>query len=272
MPLQVDSAYVRSQILPTLIGHSGRYAGSADPFLLGRLVNEAVREVEQKLSTRMAITHFKGWMGPGARPGNTPAVAATDTTPAIEAVEYEPTYQWPSIAPSDGFLHWQLNVRPVQELLGGDFQIPGSFSPGIHIKQDWMRVDSVTGEIVLMPQYGAAAMVLPNLPFGLFNWMQQRINHSMVWEYRAGLSESDWDRFPQINRLVGLVAALKYLPVLSLKINPSGVTSQSGDGLSQSRSSGYVFADMDKTLREEAEAIKTQVLDAWEGSSALGIL
>ena len=272
MALEVDSDYVRSQILPTLIGHAGRYANHADPYLLGTLVQQAIRKVEQRLSTRVAITHFNGWLGPMARPANVPAVPATDTTPAVEAVEIEAPYHWPSITPSDGFLTWKLNIRPIQEVIGGNFIIPGSNTPGIFLKPDWMRVDTNMGEITLMPQYGAAALVLPNLPFGLFNWMQQRIAHSTLWEYRAGLSESDWDRWPQINRLIGLEAALKFLPVLSFKINPSGVSSESGDGLSISRSSGYVFKDMAATLQEEADSISTQILDAWDGNMALGVL
>ena len=272
MPLQVDASYLRSRILPGLIGLSGRYANFADPDSLDAAVAEGIREVEQRLSTRVEITHFKGWLGPGAMPENVPSAPATESTPAVEAVEYEPSYSWTSMSPSDGFLHWRLNIRPLQEVLGGSFRIPGSFAPGIEIKPDWMRPDPYTSEIVLMPQYGSAALVLPNLPFGLFNWMQQRINHAILWEYRAGMSASNWSRFPQMNRLIALRAAIKYLPALSLKINPTGLTSQSADGLSQSRSSGYVFKDLEERLAKEADDIQSQILDAWEGTSSLGVM
>jgi hypothetical protein len=268
MPLLVNASYVRSQILPTLIGHSGRYANHVNPTTLEDHCIDAIREVEQKLSTRMAVTQFRGWLGPEAKPANIPAVVGP---PAVEAIEYEGAYAWPSMCPSDGFLPWKLRHRPVVQVLAGHFRVPGSFAPGIEIKAEWMRVDPY-GEIKLMPQYGAAALVLPNLPFGLFNWMQQRIDGSMLWEYRAGMTESDWERFPQMNRLIGIRAALKYLPTLSMKINPGGLTSQSADGLSQSRSSGYVFKDLEERLKTEADDIQTSIQDAWEGSSALGVL
>jgi hypothetical protein len=268
MALLADASYVRSQILPTLIGHGGRYSNFVNPSTLEDHCIDAIREVEQKLSTRMTVTVFRGWLGPGSKPAN---IAAVVGPPAVEAIEYEGAYAWPSMCPSDGFLSWKLRHRPVQEVIVGNFRIPGSFAPGIEIKASWMRVDPY-GDITLMPQYGSAALVLPNLPFGLFNWMQQRINGSMLWEYRAGMTESDWGRFPQVNRLIGIRAALKYLPVLSLKINPSGLTSQSADGLSQSRSSGYVFKDIEERLKAEADDIQTSILDAWEGTSALGVL
>jgi hypothetical protein len=268
----VDAAYVKSQILPTLLGLSSRYGEAIDPFLLDQKVKQAVREVEQRLSTRVQITHVQGWLGPGPKPPNVPGQPATDSSPAVEPQEWEGSYPWTSITPSDGFLTWRMNLRPLQQVLSGFFMIPGSFAPGIKIEASWIRPDPTSGECTLMPQYGSAALVLPNLPFGLFNWMQQRINHSMLWEYRAGMSESDWDRFPQINTLIGLRAAIKYLPILSAKINPSGVTSQSADGLSQSRSSGYVFKDLEERLKGEADEIQTEVLDAWDGPSALGVL
>jgi hypothetical protein len=91
-------------------------------------------------------------------------------------------------------------------------------------------------------------------------------------KYRAGMDEQDWNRFPQINRLVALRAAIACLPTLALRINPTQVTSKSADGLSISRGSGYVFKDFEERLEKEAEAVQTQILDAWEGSSALSIL
>jgi hypothetical protein len=272
MPMLVCSEYVRSEILPSLLGMSSRYSNHVNPHLLHQKVVQAVREVEQRLSTRMQITHMKGWLGPGPRPPNVPGADATDSTPAIEPLEYEGPYPWEAISPSDGFLQWRVNLRPLQQVIGGYFMIPGSFAPGVKIEASWMRPDPLSGTLTLMPQYGSAALILPNLPFGLFNWMQQRINHSMLWEYRAGMSESDWDRYPQINQLIGLRAAIKYLPILSTMVNPSGVTSESGDGLSISRSSGYVFKDIEERLVAEADGIQNEILDAWDGPAALGVL
>jgi len=75
-----------------------------------------------------------------------------------------------------------------------------------------------------------------------------------------------------INHLIGLRAAISYLPILSMRVNPSGATSVSADGLSISRSSGYAFHDLEDRLKAEADDMQNQVLDAWEGPSALTIL
>jgi hypothetical protein len=272
MAFEVDAEYVRSQILPSLLGIGSRYGNEVDPILLQGKVLEAVRVTEQRLSTRIQVTHFKGWLGPGPKPPNVPGAEATDTTPAVEPLEWEGPYAWVAISPSDGFLTWKLNIRPLQQLLGGYFMIPGTTAPGIHIEASWMRVDPTKNEIGLMPRYGSAALILPNLPFGLFNWMQQRIDKATLWEYRAGMSDSDWDRYPQLNHLIGLRAAMDYLPILSARINPSGVTSQSADGLSISRSSGYVFKDLEERLKAEADEYQSQIQDSWEGTSSLMIL
>jgi len=189
----------------------------------------------------------------------------------VPPVEYEAPYQWPNTAPSAGYLTWRLRVRPVVELIGGKLVLPGSFQPGVVLNRDWLRVDPL-GEITLMPQYGAAALVLPNLPFGLFNWMSQRIPEAVLWDYRAGMQDFHWRRFPQINHLVALRTACALLPTLSQKINPTSLTNESADGLSISRKSGYIFADLEERLSKEADAIQGQVLDAWEGSSALAVL
>ena len=266
MPFLVDADYVRAQILPTLIGKSGRYFEVIGPDMVQDCVDSAVAEVEQRLSTRVRPTHFIGNLGPDPSP-----VPDLPTDPAVEPTEYEGPYDWPNMSASAGYLTWRLNVRPIIQVVAGHLVLPGTFTPGIEIKGSWMRVHP-TGDIELMPQYGSAALVLPNMPFGLFNWMQQRIPEAMMWEYHAGLRESDWRRYPWINRLIGIRAALKLLPVLSMKINPSGVTSQSADGLSISRKSGYVFADIEDRLAKEADALQSQVLDAWDGTTSLMVL
>lgn len=266
MALLVDAGYLETHILPTLIGSGARYCGLFDPLLLQSFVDEAVAEVQQRLSTRFTPTRFTGWLGPGPRP--VPATPA----PGDEPSEVEPPYQWPNISPSAGFLTWRLRVRPVIELVGGSLRLPGSFNPGVQLQPDWFRVNSGTSEITLMPSYGAAALVMPNLPFGLFNWMQQRIPEAVLFDYRAGMQDDDWIRYPQVNRLVGLRAGVRLLPALSMRVNPTGLTSQSADGLSQSRSSGYAFKDLEERLKSEADEIQSQILDAWDGTSALAVL
>lgn len=272
MPFAVNSSFVESHILPTILGPGGRCDGVLDPEVIQTYVDEAAAEVQQRLSTRFVVTRFQGWMGPGIRPQGTVAVPADGVNPAVEALEYEAPHLWPNISPSAGYLSWRMLVRPIVEMQKGILRLPGSHTPGVEIQPDWLRVNPHSSEITLMPSYGSAAMVTPSLPFGLFNWMHQRVPEAVAWHYRAGMTDEDWRRFPQINRLVGLRAAIMVLPVLSMRINPSGLTSQSADGLSQSRSSGYVFKDLEERLKNEADAIQSQVLDAWDGTAALNIL
>jgi hypothetical protein len=59
------------------------------------------------------------------------------------------------------------------------------------------------------------------------------------------------------------------MPTLSLWVNPGQFSSESADGLSQSRSSAYVFRDMEERLGKEAEALLNRILDVWEGPSVL---
>lgn len=269
MPLTVDSAYVRSTVLSPLIGTGARYAGVIADTVLDEFVNEASRAVQQRLSTRFVPTQFTGWDGVGPRPSNT---AATVGPPPTEPIEVEGPYLWPSLSPGPGFLVFRVRIRPILELLGGHLRLPGAPAPGVDLRPDWFRIDPYYGELALMPNFGGAALVMPNLPFGLFNWMRQRIPDGVTFNYRAGMTDDDWAMYPQVNRLVALRAAIAALPTLAQKINPTQVTSKSADGLSISRASGYVFSDLEKRFTEEADAIQTQVLDAWEGTSALSIL
>jgi hypothetical protein len=268
MAFKVDAAYVRDTVLAPLIGRGARYEGVVNSTFLQEFVDEAKQATEQRLSTRFVPTDFAGWDGVGSRPGPT----AAGTSPVTPAVEIEPPYMWPSLSPGLGFLTFRLRIRPVLEFYGGVLRLPGAPAPGVDLKPEWFRTDSYTAELTLMPNFGGASLIMPNLPFGLFNWMRQRIPDAVVMKYRAGMDEQDWARFPQVNRLVALRAAVTCLPALAMRINPTQVTSKSADGLSISRASGYVFHDLEERLVKEADAVQTQILDAWEGSSALSIL
>ena len=272
MAFQVDADYVKARALPTLIGIGARYANVINPAEIQERVMEEKHLAEQRLSTRFEITEFRGWMGPGSRPEDIPAIPAAPPLPAVEAVEYEGPYQWPSLAPGAGYLEWRMNYRPVIEIIKGTLVLPGTIQPGIDILSEWLRTDSLGGEGTLMPRYGMAALVLPNLPFGLFQFMKSRIPKSMLWNYSAGMGEHEWRLYPQINRMVALKTAIGLLPTLSLRINPSGATSTSADGLSVSRKSGYAFLDIEERLKKEYEAIEQQTLDAWDGNSGLVIM
>jgi hypothetical protein len=269
MSLQVDGAYVRSTVLAPLIGAGARYAAVIDDTSLAAFVEEASAAVQQRLSTRFAPTEFTGWDGAGPRPAGTPATVGP---PATEAVEIEGPYLWPSLSPSSGFLEFRVRIRPLLELKGGTLRLPGAPAPGVDLHPEWFRIDPYFGTLTLMPNFGGASLVMPNLPFGLFNWMRQRIPDGVIFNYRAGMTEDDWRLYPQIRRLVALRAAVITLPALAQRINPTQVTSKSADGLSISRASGYVFKDLEERLSKEADEIQTQVLDAWEGTSAISIL
>lgn len=271
MPFLVDADYIRGRVLPTLIGPGARYAGVLDPQDIQDTVVQVAREVEQQLSTRFSVTEFRSWMGPGARPENVPAVPPSEGGPGAMAIEFIDPVPWPSQSPGPGYLTFLFPFRPLYEIVKGTLQLPGTATPGLQLQPDWFRVDAHKGEATFMPKYGSSAMVAAQLPFGLWQLVSQRLPDSLLWTFRAGLTESDWTRFPQINRLVGLRVACKLLPTISNKINPSGATSSSADGLSVTRKSGYVFADLEERLTKEADALLTVVLDAWDGTSSLSI-
>jgi hypothetical protein len=270
MAYKVDAAYVRDTVLAPLIGRGARYENAVTLTTIEEFVAEAKLATEQRLSTRFTPTEFSGWDGKGSRPS--PTAADPTAVPAVLPAEVEPAYMWPAISPGLGFLNFRLRMRPILEFYGGTLRLPGAPAPGVDLLPDWFRVESYTSELTLMPNFGGAALVMPNLPFGLFNWMKQRIPDGVLFKYRAGMDDQEWNRFPQVNRLVALRAAIACLPTLALRINPTQVTSKSADGLSLSRASGYVFKDFEERLDKEAEAVQTQILDAWEGSSALSIL
>ena len=271
MALAVDANYLKTTVAPTLLGTGSRFAGLVSDTVLAEFITEAVAEVQQRLSTRFTPTLFVGWGGPGARPADIP-VDPNAVPPIIQATEYEQPHMWPNISPSAGFLEWRMRIRPLLQVVGGNLRLPGANVPGVDLQPDWFRVDHYSGTLTLMPSYGAAALVLPNLPFGLFNWMQQRIPEAVTFTYLAGMTAADWARFPQINRLIGLHAVIKSLPILAAKVNPTGLSSRSADGLSQSYGSGYALKVLDEKLTAEAQAILDQVLDAWDGTHALTIL
>lgn len=266
MGFDVNEDYVRERVIPSLLGRSSRFANVLPSGEIALRIAEAKAEVEQCLSIRFEPTTFKGWMGPGARP------SAPAPSSGTEATEYESAYTWPTGPTSrSGFLAWKLNVRPVIEVLGGKLVLPGGREPGIAIDSSWFRVEAL-GEVILMPGYGASPLALPGMPFGIFDLMSQRVPSAMLWEYRAGLQADDWRRYPSINRLVALKAAISLLPAIAAKANPSGATSKSGDGLTLSWKSGYALADLDERLKNEADALLSKLQDAFGGTSELAIL
>jgi hypothetical protein len=272
MAFQVDADYVRARILPTLIGPTGKYPNVISRDEIQALVDEEKAKTQEELSTRFEITEFRGWMGPGVRPDDVLAVPPTPPDdPGHYAIEYEGPYMWPSMSPGSGYLEFRLNYRPIHQIYKGQLVLPGTTAPGIDIISEWMRTNSIQGTGTLMPRYGMSALILPNLPFGLFQFMKTRIPDAINFNYEAGMGVKEWRMFPFVNRLVALKAAIPLLRTLSLRINPGGLTSQSADGLSISRKSGYVFEEIHKAMSSEAEELKMKVIDHWDGTSEMTI-
>ena len=184
MAFKVDAAYVRDTVLAPLIGRGARYEGALGVSVIEEFVAEAKLATEQRLSTRFTPTNFSGWDGVGSRPG--PTNADPTAIPPVLPAEIEPAYMWPNMVPGLGFPTFRMRVRPVLELYGGILRLPGAPAPGVNLKPEWFRVESYTAEVNLMPNFGGASLIMPNLPFGLFNWMRQRIPDGVIFQYRTG--------------------------------------------------------------------------------------
>lgn len=265
MPLSVDPTYVRTNILPGLIGTGAPFnAAVTDPQIQEAITNASAM-AEQRLSTRFTVTEFRGFFGPGLRPDDD----ATQNPP----LEYEDPYIWPSLVPGEGYLRWLPRVRPLVQVIKGTLYLPGVSVSPVPLDPSWIRCEyrKPGGEIVLMPLYGSTPFALPQLPFGFISLAEQRIPLGVLWDYEAGLRPGDFARYPQLNRLVGLMAGVMVLPGLAMKINPTGKTSESADGLSVGRQA-YPFNDLEERLKAELQEIQDEILNAWDGTLGLQIL
>lgn len=222
---------------------------------------EATASVEQELSTRFRVTTFRGHLGPGPAPA----------IPKGEVGEMEGPYPWPSPCPGEGFLRFQVRVRPLIEVIGARVVLPGGGASRVELPTSWFRFDGQVGELILAPALGAAPLMAVGLPIAFPTLFSGRLPQSLLLTYRGGLGTAGIQRWPKLRRLVLLRAALQVLPALALEMNPGLLTSMSADGLSQSRSSGYALKELDDRLSSEAEALKASILDLWEGA-ALGVL
>jgi hypothetical protein len=60
-------------------------------------------------------------------------------------------------------------------------------------------------------------------------------------------------------------STLALMPMLSSLLNPTAISSQSADGISQSRKSGFIFADLAEKLEKDCETLTNELLAAWDG-------
>lgn len=255
--LGLGPSILRQGLLRGLIGPGAPHESFPDDELAEALL-DATSSVEQDLSTRFRVTTFRSHPGPGPAP----APRGAD--------DVEAPYPWPSPLPGEGFIRLQTRVRPVIEVLGMQIVLPGAVGGRVEIPSSWFRLDSLAGEVVLMPSLGGPALAF-GLPLAFPALFASRLPQSLLLTYRAGLGAAGLARWPKLRRLVLLRAALQILPALAPLANPGFLTSLSADGLSQSRASGYAFKDLEERLSGEADALKGTFLDLWDGP-ALGML
>lgn len=217
----------------------------------------AEAEVERLLGTRFGVTRFLPYRD-----------AAEPPAPIDELHEYEPLYDWPGRIPGDGFPRLKPRVRPIVEVVSLSLSLPGAIISEFVVPLNWLRVDRLRHELLVAPSGGQAAYALA-YGQGMMNW---RLPSTCRIEYRAGLDEAGLEQWPQIQRLVELKAVLKILPTASMWLNPTALASVSADGLSQSRNSGYVWKDMADQFQAEADALRDEVLNRWDGTFDLIVL
>lgn len=237
-----------------LRGLIASYPVLADTSLDTQLVDaieESEAMVARELGTRFGVVHF--------RP--TRDAVALAVLPAGE--EYEFPMQWNGRIPGDGFPRLRPRVRPIVDIIDLTLDVPGALVKSYTIPLGWLRVDRRTHEIIVAPSAGTAPYALVQ-GLGLLNY---RLPATAKLEYRAGLDDAAMAQWPQIKRLVAVKAMILLMPTMSLWINPGMLSSESADGLSQSRGSGYVFKDMEERLGKESETLLNRILDVWEGPS-----
>ena len=257
----VTTQSIRNGFLFGLIGPSGRYVGFPDA-AIDDAIDEAERQVEQELSTRLEVTEFQGSMGPGA-----PTLLASDFP-----VEAEASYPWPALLPGDGWPLFRVRVRPLVELVSFTVSFPGGIVSPVDLSLDWFRTDHLLGEIVMAPSRINAPLAFSGLSAPLVGLSSRQVPQSVLIRYRAGLGKNGLNRWPKIGRLVQLYATIQLLPQLSFLMNPEVLTSESADGLSQSRGSGFVFKDMEDRLQAEADKTREALLGLWDGPGSLVVL
>ena len=249
----VTVPYLAKGLLRGLIGPGAPFA-SVDPDALDELITQAEKDVERELSTRLVVTSFQGYMGTG------PAPAVDDVT------ENEGPYDWPPASPGDLFPRFKVRVRPAVQLTSFTIILPGGIQTEITLPLDWFRMDQLQGELMVSPSLTSAPMQAAGLMGPLMLGLADRqIPKSVLIGYQAGLGPDGLARYPKVKRLIALRAAILILPELSMLENPLGLTSQSADGLSESRGSGFVFKDMEERLQGEADKCKEALLDLWDG-------
>jgi hypothetical protein len=251
MALSVTPAYLLSTYLGGLVPRLPKLAEPATAPFIADAIAEAKLTVMRALGTRFAVTKFIPQIDPDLDP---------DPDQSNGPAEYEPYYQWPGVLPGDGFPRIKTRIRPLQQVFSLSLHVPGTIITQFTFDNSWLRCDRKSNEIVIAPTGTNAVYALAYAQGGL-GW---RTPQSAALTYSAGLDDNHQD-WPKVNRLIAMRATLALMPMLSGWLNPTAISSQSADGLSQTRKSGFVFADLAEKLEKDSETLTIELLAAWDG-------
>lgn len=251
MPSGVDTAYLLATYLGGIATRLPQLREPGCEIVMTEAIEEAEWNVRRDISTRFDVTHFVPDLS---------ANAQTDLDQTGGPQEYESLYQWPGVGPGDGFPRIKPKIRPIQRIVSLKLNMPGTIISNFEFPLDWLRVDRKAHEIVIAPTGGNAVYALAHAMGGL-GW---RTPQTAALDYYAGMPTGS-DDWPQLKRLVAIRATLQLLPILSGWLNPTALSSISADGLTQSRKSGFIFADWADKLDKDAENMTNDLLAAWDG-------
>lgn len=256
MATNITPTSLRATVLAGFAGLPELQTITADDAALQAQIDAAQAWVERELSTRFSVTRMRGWFGPGARP-----VAGTGE-------EYESCYDYPGRFPGDGYQRFVTRVRPIKEFLGGQIKLPGVTFAVADLPVEWFRFQE-WGEVMMAPAMFGAPFVSSAALQSLVGFARNQLPMAVILDYKAGLDSNDMKRWPQLDRLVELKAADRLLMSFSTIMNPEGIANESADGLSQSRSSNFVYKDlhdhMEAEIKKEADSIRA----LWDGPDIL---
>ena len=228
----------------------------ADTDILQREIDAARAWVERDMSTRFSVTRMRGWFGPGLKPT------------AAEGEEYESAYDYPGRYPGDGYQRFVTRVRPIKQFLGGQIKLPGVTFAVADLPVDWFRFQEF-GELMMAPAMFGAPFVSSAALQSLVGFSRGRLPQAVILDYKAGLDDDDLKRFPQLDRMVELKAMDRMLVTLSTIMNPEAIANESADGLSQSRSSNFVYKDLAERLEAELKKERDSLCAVWDGPDLL---
>ncbi|HWQ09560.1 MAG TPA: hypothetical protein VN436_10645, partial [Holophaga sp.] len=192
--------------------------------------------------------------------------SGTSTPVATTGTETEAPYPWPGTIPGDGFIRIRPRIRPIVSVQSMSLKVPGSLIAAYEVPLSWLQVDRRYQEIIIAPVSGTSILgsLLGGIGLGggLF---PNRMPNVVHLAYQAGLGDEGLKTWPQVKRLAEMRAVLRLLDNWALVVNPTAITSQSADGISQSRASGFVWKDVAERLENEADATRDRILSVWDG-------